>query len=311
MANTNLVFLQDKQRVRNVTVVAYPLNADGTPKQDWNENFQKDLNKVCEKEKLKGFISPLHDKDVIVNEQGERVPKLPHYHVVLSANGPKSGKTFRTILEEVFGKDNIASKIQKVMNVEAMLTYVTHDTKAARRDKKHQYSQEDITFLNNATKEDFQKTNKKLQYQISDEDKTFKTAKAKTSHMIGLFELIRKFKAYNLNSLAEIIENLTPEEQVIYQIGSKADFYTLINLNGFVVSKFLDANYQDLMREEVDEEKLGSAEERHRLALQDEKYIDFVEDIYAKLAKPKADNVVQMKSEEPEKQEEKKVREND
>ncbi|HFI0068088.1 TPA: replication protein [Streptococcus suis] len=113
---------QQPKRSKLWTLVVYP---DDMP-EDWKE-------RLSEKFKCQGVISPLHDKDF--NADGEA--KKAHYHVLLK--GGRSWITFKELQE--FGRDVRGVAIpQKCSNAEGMVRYFVH----ADNPEKAQYERDDM-----------------------------------------------------------------------------------------------------------------------------------------------------------------------
>lgn len=85
-------------------------------------------------------ISPLHDKDVTLDENGKEVPKKAHYHIMMFWDGPVTNK----------GATEIARKLgsnlvpQKVERVKGQYRYLWH----ADDPDKYQYDQKDMLQIN-------------------------------------------------------------------------------------------------------------------------------------------------------------------
>lgn len=77
------------KRTRNFTCLVYP---DSAP-EDWRE--------ILESLQMQVLISPIHDKDVNENAQGEF--KKAHYHIILMFTGPKTVEQAHEIMDTFGG----------------------------------------------------------------------------------------------------------------------------------------------------------------------------------------------------------------
>lgn len=111
------------QKKRNWGAVVYPESAPD----DWEEILKlKGLTFAC---------SPLHDKDI--NPTGES--KKPHYHIILSFNGPTSNNVVNEIMKEL--NQPIAIPLE---SVRGYYRYFTHKDNP----EKYQYNDKDIRLFN-------------------------------------------------------------------------------------------------------------------------------------------------------------------
>ena len=93
------------------------------------------------------IISPLHDLDVLTDEDGSQRPKPAHYHVILESYEAISFADVRRIMREITGSRYVRDP-EPLMSVEAQMMYWTHLTRAAKRDRKHVYDPEEIQMIN-------------------------------------------------------------------------------------------------------------------------------------------------------------------
>nr|CRY95759.1 hypothetical protein [uncultured prokaryote] len=115
---------------RHWAFVAYP---ESLPK-DWIDQLKLSGLKVA--------ISPLHDRDI--NPTGE--PKKPHYHVIISYEGPT---TFNNV--KGFTDSLNATIPQALEQVQGYYRYLTHEDNP----EKAHYSKADIQTLNGFNIRDF------------------------------------------------------------------------------------------------------------------------------------------------------------
>lgn len=124
------------------TFIAYP------------ESVEKNWINILEETGLQFAVSPLHDKDIekcltpedfkkenLIEIKGEKYYyKKPHWHILVSYDGPKTYKSFK---EEVC--DKVKGTIpKKVESVRGMYAYLTHKNNP----EKAQYKQEDVKEFN-------------------------------------------------------------------------------------------------------------------------------------------------------------------
>lgn len=117
-------------RKRHWAFVAYP---DSLP-ENWFD--------LLKQTGLTGAISPLHDKDV--NADGE--VKKPHYHIIVSFNGPTSYAVVNELTDKLH-----ASIPQALEQIRGYYRYFTH----ADNPEKYQYDEKDIKSFNGFNISDF------------------------------------------------------------------------------------------------------------------------------------------------------------
>lgn len=106
------------------------------------ESLRLDWRDFLQATGLQVAISPLHDKDL--DPTGE--PKKPHYHVILSYEGPTTFSVVSGLLA------SLGQPIpQKCESVKGAYRYFTHKDNP----EKYQYSESDISFLNGFNIADF------------------------------------------------------------------------------------------------------------------------------------------------------------
>ena len=123
----------EDSRVRNFAFILYPESAP--------ENWKTILEDLL----VPSFISPLHDKDIIV-ETGEL--KKPHYHVFLMFSGKKSYKQVIELLSPL----NI-KHVDLVNDARAYARYLCHLDFFDRADKRL-YDPNNVIQLNGADYQD-------------------------------------------------------------------------------------------------------------------------------------------------------------
>jgi len=109
---------------RNWAFVLYPESAPA----DWFEQLQQ--------RGVVGAVSPLHDKDV--NEDEERTPKKPHYHVLLVYKGPTAYSVVKALTDDL-GQP----RPQAIEQLGGYYRYLTHQDNP----DKYQYDAKDIRTL--------------------------------------------------------------------------------------------------------------------------------------------------------------------
>lgn len=119
---------------RHWAFVAYP---ESLPK-DWVDQLKQTG--------LKTAISPLHDKDVYEDGEQKGIPKKPHYHVIVSYEGPT---TFSNV-ESMTKRLNATIPIP-LDQVRGMYRYLTHQD----HPEKYQYDAAGIQHLNGFNIRDF------------------------------------------------------------------------------------------------------------------------------------------------------------
>lgn len=125
---------EKKVKKRHWAFVAYP---ESLP-EDWIEQLKQTG--------LKTAISPLHDRDVFDDGERKGLPKKPHYHVIVSYEGPT---TFSNV-------ENLTKRLNSTIpipldQVRGMYRYLTHEDNP----EKVQYSKSAIQTLNGFNIRDF------------------------------------------------------------------------------------------------------------------------------------------------------------
>lgn len=90
---------------------------------------------------VRGFISPLHDADVLADGS----PKKCHWHVILYFDGKKSREQIDKIRESAIGPD-YSRHLEEVVNASGYARYLIHMDDP----DKAQYSSEDVVCLGGA-----------------------------------------------------------------------------------------------------------------------------------------------------------------
>lgn len=130
---TNNLTDKDKKvkiKKRHWAFVAYPESLPG----DWQE--------ILRQTGLPIAISPLHNKD----ENPDKTVKKPHYHVILTYNGPTSFAVVKKITDKLNAPAPIALEA-----IRGYYRYFTHRDNP----EKYQYDEKDIKTLNNFAILDF------------------------------------------------------------------------------------------------------------------------------------------------------------
>lgn len=138
----------NKDKARYFTFLLYP------------ESIPEDWEMHLELTGIPMAISPLHDKDETerkdltedeqkIIEDGGKVYKKPHYHVVYVAANPVTTHSVRMKIQRILGKQSIA-KVQVVkQSMENIYLYLTHESKDAIAKNKYKYDKKEIKLLNN------------------------------------------------------------------------------------------------------------------------------------------------------------------
>jgi hypothetical protein len=103
-------------------------------------------------------ISPLHDKDKTERknltedeqkrvDEGEKIYKKAHYHVLYIAKNPVTIESVRNKIKRALGNKAL-SHVEIVDGIESVYKYLTHESKDAIEKKKYKYDSENIIHLN-------------------------------------------------------------------------------------------------------------------------------------------------------------------
>jgi len=131
---------------RNFTFIIYP------------ESIPEDWQSLFEKIDIPMAISPLHDKDETerkdltedeqkIIEDGGKVYKKPHYHVLYVAKNAVTLESVRNKIKRALGNKAL-SHVEIVDGIESVYKYLTHESKDAIKKNKHKYDSQDIIHLN-------------------------------------------------------------------------------------------------------------------------------------------------------------------
>ena len=101
----------------------------------WPDSAPKNWRDLLQESGLMFAISPYHDKDV--NPDGE--PKKPHYHVIMTFDGPTTYKNALSVAQKVN-----ANTVQPLEQIRGYYRYFTH----MDNPEKYQYNDSDITTIN-------------------------------------------------------------------------------------------------------------------------------------------------------------------
>lgn len=133
-------------KARNFTFIIYP------------ESIPEDWKSLLEKIDIPMAISPLHDKDETerkdltedeqkIIEDGGKVYKKPHYHVLYVAKNAVTLESVRNKIKRALGNKAL-SHVEIVDGIESVYKYLTHESKDAIKKNKHKYDSQDIIHLN-------------------------------------------------------------------------------------------------------------------------------------------------------------------
>ncbi|MCD9065421.1 replication protein RepB [Staphylococcus cohnii] len=133
-------------KARNFTFIIYP------------ESIPEDWQSLLEKIDIPMAISPLHDKDETerkdltedeqkIIEDGGKVYKKPHYHVLYVAKNAVTLESVRNKIKRALGNKAL-SHVEIVDGIESVYKYLTHESKDAIKKNKHKYDSQDIIHLN-------------------------------------------------------------------------------------------------------------------------------------------------------------------
>ena len=223
-------------KARNFTFIIYP------------ESIPEDWELYLEKLDVPMAISPLHDKDeterkiedltedeqVIINNGG-KVYKKPHYHVLYIAKNPVTKESVRNKIKRALG-DKALSHIEIVDGVESVYKYLTHESKDAIRKNKHKYNSEDIIHLNDFDIERYIFLDESQKRTLKNDLLTI----VKTKHIVNVIDLMSFLDMYgeeygidNMNYVQDVITSNASAFRLWfggnYQCGYRAIYSKTIN----------------------------------------------------------------------------------
>lgn len=223
-----------KEKKRFHTFLLYP---DSLP-DDWKE--------ILSGFKLPIAISPLHDKDEVdeknlTDEQkelikkGEKVYKKPHYHVIYVAKNPVTTDAVRKRLQRALGKDAV-NLVQVVDSVIGMYEYLTHESESAKKAGKHVYDSKDIKLLSGFRIGDYQSLSPEESKAIA----------------IRLVDIVVDNEIMNIRELLRYLEDHKDDEDGIENMN---ELKYLLFRQGYKLRVFFDGNYQEVQKENSDEQQ--------------------------------------------------------
>ena len=223
-------------KARNFTFIIYP------------ESIPEDWELYLEKLDVPMAISPLHDKDeterkiedltedeqVIINNGG-KVYKKPHYHVLYIAKNPVTTESIRKKIKRALGNKSL-SHIEIVDGVESVYKYLTHESKDAIRKNKHKYDSEDIIHLNDFDIERYIFLDESQKRTLKNDLLTI----VKTKHIVNVIDLMSFLDMYgeeygidNMNYVQDVITSNASAFRLWfegnYQCGYRAIYSKTIN----------------------------------------------------------------------------------
>lgn len=135
-------------KARNFAFIIYP------------ESIPDDWEECLTKLGVSMAVSPLHDLDETerkfedmtedekaVIQNGGKVYKKAHYHVLYIARNPVTVESVRKKIKRVLGNNSI-SHIEIVDSVEYYYQYLTHESADAIKKNKHRYDKKNMVFIN-------------------------------------------------------------------------------------------------------------------------------------------------------------------
>lgn len=137
-----------KDKARHFTFLLYP---ESIP-ESWTERLEllgvpiaiSPLHDLDEKETKK--LSP-EEQNIVQN--GGKVYKKAHYHVIYVAKNPVTAESVRIKIKRCLGDKSVGVVKIIVTSIENTYLYLTHRSKDAIAKNKHVYSEKDICLLNN------------------------------------------------------------------------------------------------------------------------------------------------------------------
>lgn len=225
---------EKKEKKRFHTFILYP------------ESLPDDWKEILSGFKLPMAISPLHDKDEVddkklTDEQkeliknGGKVYKKEHYHVIYVSKNPVTTDAVRKRLQRALGKDSV-NLVQVVDNLFGMYEYLTHESETAKKAGKHVYDSKDTMLLNNFRIEDYDALSPEESKDIS----------------IRLIDIIVDNDIMNMRELLRYLEEHKDDEDGIKNM---RELKFLLFRQGYKLRAFFDGNYQDVQRENKDEQQ--------------------------------------------------------
>lgn len=221
-------------KARNFTFIIYP------------ESIPEDWSTCLEKLDVPMAISPLHDKDETERknltedeqkrvENGGKVYKKAHYHVLYIAKNPVTIESVRNKIKRALGSKAL-SHVEVVDGIESVYKYLTHESKDAIEKNKHKYDSKDIIHLNDFDIE---------RYVFLDESqkrslKNTLLQVVKTEHIVNVIDLISFLEMYgeeygieNMNYVQDVITSNANAFRLWfegnYQCGYRARYSRIID----------------------------------------------------------------------------------
>jgi len=223
-----------KEKKRFHTFIIYP------------ESLPDDWKEILSGFRLPMAISPLHDKDEVdeknlTDEQkelikkGEKVYKKAHYHVIYVSKNPVTTDAVRKRLQRALGKDSV-NLVQLVDNLFGMYEYLTHESETAKKAGKHVYDSKDIMLLNDFRIENYDALSPEEAKDIS----------------IRLVDIVVDNDIMNMRELLRYLEAHKDDEDGIKNM---RELKFLLFRQGYKLRAFFDGNYQDVQRENNDDQQ--------------------------------------------------------
>ena len=192
---------QDNKRAYDWTFIVYPESAP----EDWRKV-------LIEKFAFKGFISPLHDKDVL--DDVEQTPKKAHYHVIARFASKKSFAQVKEIT------DYLNQPIpQPIKSIEGAVRYLVHIDSP----DKYQYNQDEIECVGNVDKSRY--------FTMSKDDKV--------ALMIEIMDFISE---KNIIEICHLID---------YAREMRFDWFKYLAENAYLIDKYITSRRNKLQQKDM------------------------------------------------------------
>lgn len=154
----------------------------------------------------------LHDKDTVIDENGEVVPKKPHYHVMIRFKNPRSENTGKKICLQCGGNGHL----KKIVSCQGYARYLMH----LDDEFKHHYSREEVIALND-------NLDKKYDEIIATDDRIGNKNEI-------LAEVIRYCNTNRLIAFCQLVN---------YCIDNRLDWLPVVKCNAHMINTYIKSQY--------------------------------------------------------------------